>query len=105
MQTSIAQTLTETGRLTVNILIYPCEEGGFTAECVEIPGCVSEGESEAEAEANIRKAVDSCLSVIFEDSLNHLRPNLDPVETTLRSVSRQRELVIDTPRLHDSLTV
>ena len=43
------------------------EEKIFVAECLEIPGCVSEGETLAEAEANIRDAVRACLSVMFED--------------------------------------
>jgi predicted RNase H-like HicB family nuclease len=43
------------------------EENVFVAECLEIPGCVSEGETLEEAEANIRDAVRACLSVMFED--------------------------------------
>jgi len=43
------------------------EEKVFVAECLELAGCVSEGDSLEEAEANIRDAVRACLSVIFED--------------------------------------
>jgi predicted RNase H-like HicB family nuclease len=43
------------------------EESVFVAECLEIPGCVSEGETQAEAEANIKDAVRGCLGVMFED--------------------------------------
>jgi predicted RNase H-like HicB family nuclease len=43
------------------------EEKVFVAECLEIPGCVSEGDTLKEAEANIRDAVRACLSVMFED--------------------------------------
>jgi predicted RNase H-like HicB family nuclease len=43
------------------------EEKVFVAECLEIPGCVSEGDTFEEAEANIRDAVRACLSVMFED--------------------------------------
>jgi len=43
------------------------EEKVFVAECLEIPGCVSEGYTLEEAEANIRDAVRACLSVMFED--------------------------------------
>ena len=43
------------------------EEKIFVAECLELPGCVSEGDTLEEAEVNIRDAVRACLSVIFED--------------------------------------
>ena len=33
------------------------EEGGFVVECPAVPGCVSEGETVAEAIANIRDAL------------------------------------------------
>ena len=45
------------------------EEKVFVAECLELPGCFSEGDTLEEAEANIRDAVRACLSVIFEDSV------------------------------------
>jgi predicted RNase H-like HicB family nuclease len=37
------------------------ETGVFVAECPAIPGCVSQGETEAEALANIREAIQACL--------------------------------------------
>ena len=33
------------------ITIYPDEDGVFIAECPSIPGCVSQGKTEEEAEA------------------------------------------------------
>jgi predicted RNase H-like HicB family nuclease len=33
------------------------EEGWIVAECPELPGCVSQGKTEAEALANIREAI------------------------------------------------
>jgi predicted RNase H-like HicB family nuclease len=38
-------------------------DGGFIAECPEIPGCLSEGETEEEAIANLREAIELCLEV------------------------------------------
>lgn len=46
-------------RLTVTL--EPQPEGGFTAQCVEIPGAISEGETRAEALANVRDAIQSIL--------------------------------------------
>lgn len=42
------------------------EDGMVIAECPAIPGCVSQGKTEAEAEANIREAIQACLEVRAE---------------------------------------
>jgi predicted RNase H-like HicB family nuclease len=45
------------------------EDGAFIAECPAIPGCVSQGQTEAEAEENIRQAIRECLEVRAEKGL------------------------------------
>ena len=45
------------------------EEGVVVAECLEIPGCVSQGATRDEAHRNIEDAIRLCLSVIFEDQV------------------------------------
>jgi predicted RNase H-like HicB family nuclease len=42
------------------------EDGGFVAECPALPGCVSEGATVEEAMANIRDAIEGCLTVLRE---------------------------------------
>jgi predicted RNase H-like HicB family nuclease len=37
------------------------ETGMVVAECPSIPGCISQGQSEAEALENIREAIAGCL--------------------------------------------
>ncbi len=37
------------------------ESGMLVAECPAIPGCVSQGKTEAEVLANIREAIEACL--------------------------------------------
>ncbi len=37
------------------------ETGMIIAECPAIPGCVSQGKTEAEALENIREAIEDCL--------------------------------------------
>lgn len=37
------------------------ESGMFVAECPAIPGCVSQGQTEEEALANVREAIEACL--------------------------------------------
>ena len=48
------------------VSIYQDEDGAFIAECPSIPGCVSQGQTEAEAESNIAEAIRECLSVRAE---------------------------------------
>jgi predicted RNase H-like HicB family nuclease len=51
------------------VTIYEDEDGVFIAECPSIPGCVSQGRTEQEAEANIRDAIRECLAVRAEKGL------------------------------------
>jgi predicted RNase H-like HicB family nuclease len=51
------------------ITIYQDEDGAFIAECPSIPGCVSQGASEAEAEVNVLDAIRECLAVRAEIGL------------------------------------
>ncbi|MEP6714406.1 MAG: type II toxin-antitoxin system HicB family antitoxin [Terriglobia bacterium] len=46
--------------------IHMDEDGMYIAECPAVPGCVSQGKSEAEAEANIGDAIRECLAVRTE---------------------------------------
>jgi predicted RNase H-like HicB family nuclease len=54
-------------KLLVNI--YQDEDGMYIAECPSIPGCVSQGATEAEAEVNIAEAIRECLAVRAEKGL------------------------------------
>lgn len=40
------------------ILIPDLEAGGYTVEVPSLPGCISEGDTEEEALANIKNAID-----------------------------------------------
>lgn len=48
------------------VSLYQDEDGVYIAECPSIPGCVSQGRTEAEAEANIVDAIRECLAVRAE---------------------------------------
>ncbi len=52
--------------MTFTITLTPDEDGAIVAECPAIPGCVSQGRTEAEAEANIRLAIRECLAARAE---------------------------------------
>ena len=60
------------------ITINPDEDGVFIVECPSIPGCVSQGKTEEEAEENIRDAIKGCLEVRAENGL--------PLTVTTREV-------------------
>jgi predicted RNase H-like HicB family nuclease len=43
------------------VTLEPDETGMLVAECPSIPGCISQGRTEAEALENIREAIAGCL--------------------------------------------
>ncbi len=44
------------------------EEGGYTAQCLEIPAAVSEGDTKEEALENIKEAIQLVLEVTREQA-------------------------------------
>ena len=51
------------------ITISQDEDGIYIAECPSIPGCVSQGATEQEAERNIQDAIKECLAVRAEKGM------------------------------------
>jgi predicted RNase H-like HicB family nuclease len=51
------------------ITMFRDEDGMVIAECPAIPGCVSQGKTEEEAERNIREAIQACLEVRAEKGM------------------------------------
>lgn len=49
--------------MKLKVLVHEAEEGGFWGEVPSIPGCASQGESLEELFANIREAIEGCLSI------------------------------------------
>ena len=52
-------------------IIHESEEGGFWGEVPAVPGCVSQGETMDELIANLKEAIEGCLSVPVPD---HVQP-------------------------------
>ena len=46
-----------------DVVLIPAEEGGYTVIAPVLPGCISEGDTEAEALDNIRDAIQGWLAV------------------------------------------
>lgn len=49
--------------MNLKIIVHEAAEGGYWAEVPALPGCVSQGETIEELIANIREAVEGCLSI------------------------------------------
>ena len=47
-----------------NIITIEDELEGFTVECLDLPGCISEGETEKEAIKNIKEAIEGYLECL-----------------------------------------
>ena len=46
---------------TFKIIIHEAEEGGYWAECPELHGCNTQGESIEEIKENMKEAIELCL--------------------------------------------
>lgn len=44
--------------MNIQVVLEPSEEGGYTVYVPSLPGCVSEGNTEDEALANIKEAIE-----------------------------------------------
>lgn len=53
--------------MRLKVVLEPDGEGGFAVYVPSLPGCVSEGESEGEALANIREAIAVYLEPVDEE--------------------------------------
>jgi predicted RNase H-like HicB family nuclease len=49
--------------MNLKVIVHKAEEGGYWAEVPSIKGCMTEGETMEELIANLRDAVDACLSI------------------------------------------
>ena len=55
-------------RMKFRVLIEPDEDGVFVPQCPTLPGCISQGRTRAEAEANIRDAITGYLESLKKHS-------------------------------------
>jgi predicted RNase H-like HicB family nuclease len=74
----------DVGSLGLTVVFRPVPaENIVVAECLEIPGCVSQGKTQEEAHKNIEDAMRLCLSVMFEDRLREaMNSRTEPVDYT-----------------------
>ena len=54
-------------RTVFSVIARPAEEGGYWAEVIELPGCVTQGESKEELFHNVVEAIQACLEAYEKD--------------------------------------
>jgi len=69
--------------MTFKIVLEPGEDGWLVAECPSLPGCVSQGRTEAEAIDNIREAIQGWLETEVEKQTKSLPANARILEVTV----------------------
>ena len=57
-------------------------EGGYSAQCLELLGAISEGDNRKEALANIKEAIEGYLEA-FPEELDQLKQKRELVEITV----------------------
>lgn len=55
--------------MKLKVVLEPSEEGGYTAYVPSLPGCISEGDTEEEAFANIKEAIRLYLEPVEDEIL------------------------------------
>lgn len=64
--------MTHTMKFTVSLEKQP--EGGYTVQCIEVPGAISQGDTKREALHNIQEAIQLVLEVRREEALQRGAP-------------------------------
>ncbi len=55
--------------MKLKVVLEPSEEGGYTAYVPSLPGCISEGDTQEEAFANIKEAIKLYLEPVEDELL------------------------------------
>jgi len=53
--------------MKIKVILEPSDEGGFTVYAPSLPGCISEGETEDEALASIKEAIELYLEPVDDE--------------------------------------
>jgi predicted RNase H-like HicB family nuclease len=63
----------EESTMDFTIHLHKDENGGFWAEVEELPGCITQGETVAEVEANAKEAIELVLDSLIDDYVESLK--------------------------------
>jgi len=56
-------------QVELTVVFRQGEDGYTVAECLQLPGCMSQGRTPEEAQANVIDAIQSCLTVRIQELL------------------------------------
>jgi len=76
-KTPTKKTLKDYQKLKYPVTLYACPEGGYAVEIADLPGCISQGETVAEAMEMIEDARCLWLESAYEDGLEIPLPSED----------------------------
>jgi len=68
--------------LKFTVILREEPEGGYSAQVIELPGCISQGENREETLKNIREAIEGYLEA-FPEEINQLKRKKELVEVTV----------------------
>lgn len=68
------------GKFTV--ILRKEQDGGYTVQCIELPGAISEGDTKKEALANIREAIQGYLEA-FPEEQERLKMEKEVLQVTI----------------------
>jgi len=67
--------------MKLKVILEPSSEGGYTILVPSLPGCITEGETEEEALANVQESVELYLEPVEDDS--DFAPNEKTLEVSI----------------------
>lgn len=70
---------TQSKGVHLKVVLEPSDDGGFTVTVPALPGCISEGDSKAEALRNIREAIQLYLEDVPADSVHSERAVIEEI--------------------------
>lgn len=68
--------------MNYKVLVYKDENGVFIAECVDLPGCISDGKTKQEAILNVKEAILAYSESIVKEA-NELHPKAELIQVTI----------------------
>ena len=68
------------GRMKYDIVVTKDEDGMYTAECLNLPGCISQGKTKAEAMRNIRDAIKGYLESLKKHPEEHVYREISEIQ-------------------------
>jgi predicted RNase H-like HicB family nuclease len=66
--------------MRLKVVLEPSDDGGFTVYVPALPGCLSEGDTEEEALANIQEAISLYLEPVEDDLIEGDRVKIQEIE-------------------------